>query len=120
MTDLSDIHRTLAETPSLIEQAANEVATQRAALDRAKREAEKARAMATINHQNAKNQTILQALVDLDSGVGSAEAAVIEAHGAYLAAIARHERCKDDFDAAKKESNLIEAEMRSFSSQRHQ
>jgi hypothetical protein len=120
MIDLSTIHTTLAETPSLIEQAANEVASKKAALDKAKREAEKARAMATVNHQNAKNQAILQALVDLDTGVDLAEAAVIEAHGAYLSAIARHERNKDEFDAAKKESNLIEAEMRSFGSQRHQ
>jgi len=118
MSDLSTIHQTLARTPSLIEQAANEVALKKAALDRAKREAEKARAMAVINHQDAKNQTILQALVDLDTGVGLADAAVIEAHGAYLSSIARHERCKDDFDAAKKESNLIEAEMRSFAGQR--
>lgn len=120
MTDLSSIHQTLAETPSLIEQAANQVAEAKAALDKAKREAEKARAMATVNHQNAKNQTILQALVDLDTGVDQAEAKVIEAHGAYLAAVAGHERAKDDFDAAKKESNLIEAEMRSFGSQRQQ
>lgn len=120
MTDLSTILRNLAETPSRIEQAANEVSAKKAALDRAKREAEKARAMAIINHQNSKNQTILNALVDMDSAVDAAEAAVIKAHAEYLIAISKHEREKDNFDAAKKESNLIEAEMRSFSSQRQQ
>jgi hypothetical protein len=116
--DLQAIHTTLAQAPSRIESAARDVAEKRNALHHARIAAEKARAMATINHQNAKNQMVLSALVETDTSVGEAEAKVIEAHGEWLIAFSKHERAKDEFDAAKKESNLMEAEMRSFPSQR--
>jgi hypothetical protein len=116
--NLQEIHTVLSEGPSRIEQAAKAVAEARAALDRSKRACDKARAMATINHQTAKNQTILNALVENDSLVDQAEAEVIKCHAEYLIAQSKHELAKDQFDAAKKESNLMEAEMRSFASQR--
>lgn len=116
--ELSEIQTALAEGAHKIFAAAMEVQEKRTNLDRAKREVDKARAMAVINNQNAKNQTVLNALVENDTAVSSAENEVITAHGDYLSAIARHEREKDTFDAAKKAANMIEAEMRSFGSQR--
>lgn len=114
-----DIHRTLAEGPSAIEQAANVVAQKKADLDNAKRQLGKAEAVATFaNRDTAKNQSILQAIVTLDPDVDREGAAVVLAQKDYLLAVARHERAKDDFDAAKKQANMMEAEMRSFGSQR--
>ncbi len=116
--DLQTIHEQLAHGPSLIEQAAVLVAQKKEALDRARRAAEKARAEATITHQGAKNQTLLQALVESSWQVDKADAEVITANSEYLIAVSKHERAKDEFDAAKKNSNLMEAEMRSFASGR--
>lgn len=116
-----EIHQLLAEGPAAIETAANDVAEKKAALDEAKRKLAKAEALATFaNKDNAKNTSILQAIVTLDPEVDLASAALVVAQKEYLLSVSRHERAKDNLDVAKKHSNLIEAETRAFGSQRHQ
>ena len=117
--DLSSIHESLAQGPALIEQAALKVSETRTALEQAKREVEKAKARATIRNQDAKNQSILNAHVIMDPEVDAAEAQAIKCHADYLVAVSRHERAKDEFDSAKKNSNLLEAEMRSYQGNRN-
>lgn len=114
MPEISSVLSALSQCPALIQEEAKKVVEATTAHDRAKRAVEKARAMAIINHQNAKNQMVLSALVDNDPAVDEAEAAVTKAKGDYLSAVAAHERQKDEFDSAKKQANLLEAEMRSF------
>jgi len=111
--ELAAIHKALEECPDAIQKAAEKVAEAKKALDNAKRNAEMARATATINNQNAKNQMILNALVENDSGVREAEAEIIRCNAEYLIEISKHEAEKDRFDSAKKEANMIVAEIRS-------
>lgn len=117
--DLSTLHDRLSTGPSLIEKAAQDVSEKRKALDTAKKDLERSKALVIVREGGkAKNQSILNANVVMDPEVDKAEAKVIEAHANYLIAMSKHDRQKDDFDAAKKHSNLMEAEMRSFGSQR--
>ena len=62
---------------------------------------------------------LMQANVEIDPVVDRMEAAVITATSEWMIAVSKWERQKDEFDAAKKNANLIEAEMRSFASQHH-
>lgn len=114
--EMPAIHKALEECPDAIQKAAVKVSEAKAALDNAKRAAEKARAMAVINNQNAKNQTVLNALVENDSLVEQAEAEIIRCNAEYLIALSKHEKEKDTFDSAKKEANIIVVQMRSFPS----
>ena len=117
--DIQSIHKALAEGPHNIQQAAESVVQAKQALDLAKREVERSKANVIVSKgDSAKNTTILNALVVMDEAVGLAEATVIEKNAAYMMAVARHERAKDEFDSAKKNANLMEAEMRSFASGR--
>lgn len=120
MPDLNDILGTLAQAPSLIEQAANEVAAKKASLDSAKRGVERARALATIKRKDDKNQMLMKANVEIDPVVDRMEAAVITATSDWMIAVSKWERQKNEFDAARKEANLIETEMRLTGSSQQQ
>lgn len=112
--DLSTIHQRLEQGPSDIETAANAVVVAKRALDEAKKQVERAKASVTIREGSAaKNQSILNALVVMDPDVDQAEAAVIQKNADYLMAVARHERQKDEFDAVRKQANLLETSIRS-------
>lgn len=117
--DLSSIHESLAKSPHKIEQAALDIVLKKQALDQAKRQLERCKANVIISKgDSAKNQSVLNALVISDPDVERWEGAVIEANAAHMMAIARHEKARDEFDSTKKNANLIEAEMRSFSTGR--
>lgn len=111
--ELSTIHQRLSEGPSLIESAAQLVAERKRALDEAKRQVEKAKASAVLQHQDAKNQSVLNAHVVNDPAVDAAEAEAIKAHGEYLVAVAKHDRQVNEFDAVRKQANLVDSSIRS-------
>jgi hypothetical protein len=74
-----------------------------------------AKAKAILEHQGAKNQTVLNALVVFDKGVQLAEIAVIQAKADFKVAELDWQKAENEFVAARKLAGMDASEMRALS-----
>lgn len=110
-----NILHTLETAPENIRLAAEKVAQTRTALDRAKHQEKVAVAKATIRHQGAKNQKILEAMVEQDPEVIAQVAATITAQGEYERAKIAHDHQYNLFVSARKLGSMDERELHAIS-----
>jgi hypothetical protein len=86
----------------------------RKALSVAEHNLEKAKAQATIKHQDAKNQKILEALIVFDEEVALAELDVINAKAEFKIAELDWQKAENEFVAARKLAGMDASEMRAL------
>lgn len=110
-----DIVKTLEESPSRLATLAETVREKRTVLDIAKHKVKIAKAKATVkNAPEAKNQKVLEAMVEFDEDVMREERELITAQANYEIAEIAHRKQYDYFVSARKLAGLDQKELRAL------
>lgn len=111
---MTNVLAILQDSPALLASAAEELARCRKAVELATHHWGVARSAATINHQEAKNQTILNALVNNDLQVQRHAIEIIEAEAAYQVAKIKHDEIYNRFISARKLAGIDPMELQAI------
>lgn len=108
---MTNILSILESAPAKIASAAEKVRQKKGALDTAKNNLRVAEALATVTHQDAKNQRLLDALIALDDGVKLARNGLIAATADHESALIELNRQTDAFISARKLAGMDQKEL---------
>ena len=115
MYEAIDIVTILEQSPAKLAILAEDVRQKRTKLDIAKHNCKVARAKATVEAATkAKNQKVLEAIVEFDEEVMTMERKVIAAHANFENAEIEHRKQYDYFVSARKLAGLDQKELRAL------
>jgi len=103
---MTRVTKILQDSPENIRKESEEVAGKRALLDQANRNLRVAEAMATVKYQDAKNQSVLKALIIQDADVQKWEGEVITRLAEYKLAEINLIKAENQFTSARKLASL--------------
>lgn len=112
---MSNILEILETAPAEIASAAEKVVQAKKDLSLAEQRWGVARAVATVRHQEAKNQMILSALVTQEEEVKACEIAIIHAQAAYESEKLKHDKIYNEFLSARKIAGMDDRELHAIS-----
>lgn len=111
LSERPNVLEVLEKAPALLAYRARIVVDKRMAMDRAKLKVKALRAAAMIKHKEERNQELIKAYCDADTGVQSAEEELVVAMSQLKIAELEHERVYNHFISARKVGGMDDAEL---------